>query len=107
MQALVANGAATEAEIARRNPDRLDDRGRELLYAWGYPYVLDRFVFHLTLTDPVPAPRQAAVETVLRRHFAAFLGHDLVIGSLALFVEPGPAQPFVLVSSYPFTKGAP
>ncbi len=98
---------ATEAEIARRRPERLDERERELLAAYGYPYVLDRFLFHLTLTDPVPAPRQRAVESVLRQQFHPVLGADLVIGSLALFVEPGPRQPFVLAASYPFRKEAP
>ena len=33
-------------------------------------------------------------------------GRDLVLGSLALFVEPEPDKPLLLVSSYPFTKGA-
>jgi Protein of unknown function (DUF1045) len=97
----------TPAEVARRRPERLDNRERQLLQAYGYPYVLDRFLFHLTLTDPVPAPQQDAVEPVLRRHLAAHLGRDLVIRSLAVFAEPGPAQPFELVSSHPFTKGAP
>ena len=46
---------ATEAEIARRNPAALTSRQRELLDAWGYPYVLDEFRFHLTLTDRIPA----------------------------------------------------
>lgn len=96
----------TEADIARRRPDRLGARERELLRAWGYPYVLDRFRFHLTLTDAVPAARQTTVEPVLHRHFAHLLGRDLVLGSLALFVEPEPGRPFLLVSSYPFTKGA-
>jgi putative phosphonate metabolism protein len=96
----------TEADIARRRPDRLGERERELLYQYGYPYVLDRFRFHMTLTDAVPLTQHAAVEPVLRRHFAHLLGRDLVIGSLALFVEPEPGKPLLLVSSYPFTKGA-
>ncbi|MCL2581729.1 MAG: DUF1045 domain-containing protein [Streptosporangiales bacterium] len=53
----------TAAETARRHPERLSERQRELLAAWGYPYVLNEFRFHLTLTDPVPrngGPRPSA-----------------------------------------------
>ena len=60
----------------------------------------------MTLTDPVPEPQQPEVDAALRHHFADLLGRDLVIGSLALFVEPEPDRPLLLVSSYPFTKGA-
>jgi hypothetical protein len=45
---------ATDAELARRAPASLTPRQRELLKTWGYPYVLDEFRFHLTLTDRIP-----------------------------------------------------
>ncbi|MFG1923055.1 DUF1045 domain-containing protein [Cryptosporangium sp. NPDC048952] len=96
---------ATDAEIARRRPERLDDQARALLLTYGYPHVLDRFLFHLTLTDAVPMERREHVQSVLTQHFAGVLGQDLVLSSLALFVEPDAGQPFQLVESYPF-KGA-
>ncbi|HEY8357834.1 MAG TPA: DUF1045 domain-containing protein [Ramlibacter sp.] len=46
----------TDAELARRHPHRLDPRGRELLAQYGYPHVLERFRFHMTLSDVVDAP---------------------------------------------------
>jgi hypothetical protein len=94
--------APSAADMARHRPERLDARERELLHRYGYPYVLDRFVLHFTLTDPVPPERQAGVKTALRNHFAALLGRDLVLDSVALFLEPGPGEPFVLTSSHPF-----
>lgn len=94
----------TEAEIAHRQPQRRDERERELLYTYGYPYVLDRFFFHLTLTDPIPPPRRDEVEAVLRNHFAPVLGRDLLIGAVALFVEPEPGKPLVCVREYPLNK---
>lgn len=41
----------TEADVARRNPDALTPHQRDLLMKWGYPYVMDEFRFHITLTD--------------------------------------------------------
>lgn len=53
----------TAAEIARRQPDRLSPRQRHLLDSLGYPYALEEFRFHLTLTgalDPATATRTEA-----------------------------------------------
>lgn len=92
---------ATEAETARRRPDRLPTRQRKLLERWGYPYVLDEFRFHLTLTDRVPHDRLDAVERTLRTWFADQLGRDLPVEALAVFVEPAPGEPFTLRSLHP------
>ncbi|HEY1699743.1 MAG TPA: DUF1045 domain-containing protein [Trebonia sp.] len=92
---------ATDAEIARRDPDRLTPRQRELLHAWGYHYVLDEFRFHLTLTDPVPVPRRPETERVLRDWFAASIGAALTVDALALFTEAEPGAPFRLQAVYP------
>lgn len=44
----------SEAELARRRKPHLTERQNDLLTEWGYPYVLDQFRFHMTLTDRVP-----------------------------------------------------
>ena len=38
------------AELTRRRAAGLSPRQEEMLQAWGYPYVLEEFHFHLTLT---------------------------------------------------------
>ncbi|CAM5763701.1 phosphonate metabolism protein [Labrys miyagiensis] len=43
----------TQAEVAKRNPARLSERQRAYLDAHGYPYVLEEFRFHMTLTGPI------------------------------------------------------
>jgi hypothetical protein len=91
---------ATEAEVARRRPESLTPRQRELLKAWGYPYVLDEFFFHLTLTDRIPPERQPAVERTLSSWFAACLGVSVPVNALALFTEAEPGAPFALHAVY-------
>lgn len=77
----------TEAEMARRNPDRLTPRQRALLDAWGYPYVLDEFRFHMTLTgalDPATldavtaqlAPRLTVVPRLFTLDAISLMGED-------------------------------
>ncbi len=75
----------TEAEIARRRPDRLTPRQRELLDRWGYPHVMEEFRFHLTLTDRLERPEP--IRAALDAHFAPVLPRPFVIGDLCLFGE--------------------
>ena len=91
----------TEAELARRDPASRTPRQRELLKAWGYPYVLDEFRFHLTVTDRIPAARQPAVERTLTDWFSASLGATVPVDALALFTEEDPGASFTLRSLHP------
>jgi putative phosphonate metabolism protein len=95
----------SEDEIARRRPERLSTRQREHLDAWGYPYVLDEFRFHMTLTGPVPEERRSAMGAVLAERFAAFVGRPLLVDAVGLFVEPSPPGDFVIDTVAPL--GAP
>lgn len=75
----------TEAEFARRRPDRLSPRQRELLDRWGYPHVMEEFRFHLTLTDRLDQP--GPVRQALEDHFAPVLPRPFLIEDLCLFGE--------------------
>jgi hypothetical protein len=75
----------TKAEIVRRRPDCLSRRQHEYLDRWGYPYVMDEFRFHLTLTDRLTDPGPAMV--ALQAHFAPVLPRPFMIEDLCLFGE--------------------
>ncbi|MGO1768851.1 MAG: DUF1045 domain-containing protein [Microbacterium sp.] len=92
----------TDADVARRRPDLLTPRQRELLETYGYPYVLDEFRFHMTLTDPIPDERGAAVDEAIRAHFGDLLGVDVPLTALAVCVEPEPGARFRTLSIHPF-----
>lgn len=44
----------TDAEMARRRKGGLSARQDALLQCWGYPYVMEEFHFHMTLTGSLP-----------------------------------------------------
>lgn len=46
---------ATASELERRRKAALSARQDALLTRWGYPYVMEEFRFHLTLTGRLPA----------------------------------------------------
>lgn len=89
----------TEAEVARRKPERLTARQRALLAQWGYPYVMEEFRFHLTLTDDLPAAQADAVMPVLAKWLAPALPQPFVIDDLCLFAEDAAGR-FHLVSRH-------
>ncbi len=45
-------------ELQRRRAANLTPRQEFLLMHWGYPYVLDEFRFHMTLTRRLPDEKQ-------------------------------------------------
>ncbi|MDU8913957.1 DUF1045 domain-containing protein [Aestuariicoccus sp. MJ-SS9] len=56
------------AELERRRKPGLTERQEALLRAWGYPYVLDQFRFHMTLSGKVPKARLEPVHEQIARH---------------------------------------
>lgn len=94
------------ADIRRRRPESLTPRQRELLDRWGYPFVLDEFRFHLSLTDPVPAGRAAEIDAALDEHFARVSGIDAPLTAIAISVESVPGAPFTTLSVHPFAARA-
>ena len=93
--------ALSEADIARRKPEQLDAAHRANLLRWGYPYVMEQFRFHMTLTGQVEPERQEAVAAALRQTFADHIGRPLSISGLAVFVEETRGAPFTVRSWLP------
>jgi putative phosphonate metabolism protein len=92
----------TEEDRARRMRARLTDRQLASLDRWGYPYVLDDFRFHMTLTGRVEACRRGVVLELLRHRFAALHQECAVaIDRLALVRQDTPAGRFRVLHHVP------
>ena len=75
----------TPEDRARRNPSRLTPRQRDYLDRWGYPYVMEEFRFHMTLTGRLDDTRREPILAMLRDRFAAIGLARLAIDAIALF----------------------
>ena len=89
-----------QAERNRRMLARLTPRQVELLNRHGYPYVLEEFRFHMTLTDRLPDDRRAPLLAEASGWFADCLAEPVLLDRLALFHEPAPGAPFARLGDY-------
>jgi putative phosphonate metabolism protein len=96
----------TDAEVARRRPERLTLAQRANLERWGYPYVFGEFRFHMTLTNALPDEERPRFIGALRVRFAPLLDAPLPVEGLALFREPEPGVPFAVRSLARFGSAA-
>ncbi|WP_027244756.1 DUF1045 domain-containing protein [Leisingera daeponensis] len=76
-----------QAELDRRRGAGLSPEQDKNLTLWGYPYVLEQFRFHITLTGKLPKPDLPAVEAALGERLIPLLPAPLVIRGIVLAGE--------------------
>lgn len=85
-------------ELARRRRSGLTARQDAYLETWGYPYVMEEFRFHLTLTGPVVDDgERAALIDYLSEATRPFTECPFTADELTLFVQSAPDQPFRII----------
>jgi putative phosphonate metabolism protein len=90
----------TDAEIARRRPERLTPRQRELLDQFGYPYVMEEFRFHLTLSGRLTDDQMTMLRPLALAHFDGLQPEPFVLEDLCLFGEAADGR-FHILNRYP------
>jgi hypothetical protein len=89
-----------DSELARRRQAPLTPEQDRLLLAWGYPWVLDAFQFHLSLTGSLTGalpPERAALMAAAQDRFETLA--TCHFGHIALFTEPHAGAHFELVDT--------
>lgn len=93
---------ADEAELARRRKAGLTPRQEALLARWGYPYVMDQWRFHMTLTGDLSATQIADLEPPLLARVRQLNAEALVVDAICVFEEPEPGTAFRLTRRFGF-----
>ena len=94
----------TEADRARRRSGRLTARQEALLETWGYPFVMDNFRFHMTLSGPLPGDMVAMWQEEAGRHLPP-LPAPFVLDRIALCGEREDGC-FEMIGCHVLTGGA-
>ncbi len=77
----------TNEEAAKRKPESLTPRQRELMAVFGYPYVFDEFRFHMTLSGDLPPEELARLQAAAGDWFMPHLPRPFAVDALCLYGE--------------------
>jgi putative phosphonate metabolism protein len=92
----------SEAELKKRLAAPLSDRQKRHLADWGYPYVLDTFRFHMTLTKRLEDMDRARWRAVLEPRLGEVLTEPVRFAAVWLFHQPQAGADFVAAKRFPF-----
>ncbi len=91
----IFRAAAGAAELAKRRAAGLSARQEAYLLAWGYPYVLEEFRLHFTLTGRIAdAAEREQIRAYLHAATADFTRQEFPVSDICLFVQREADQPF-------------
>lgn len=90
------------ADLARRRAANLTPQQDANLTRWGYPYVLDTFKFHITLTGKLAKSDIPRVQSTLEHHLTPLLPNPLLIPDIALTGQ-APDGRFHLIRRFPLS----
>jgi len=95
----------TEAELARRRTAALSPAHEAMLARWGYPYVFDQFVFHITLTGMLEEAAMCEAAACIEALDAPLRGRAMPVRAVSLYVQPDAGAPFLAARHYGFDGG--
>jgi len=88
-----------DKDLHRRGIASLDAREIELLKRYGYPYVMERFRLHFTLTGPIPeSDIKPVIQAVEGKVSVLNAQAPLVLDRLCLFKEAEAGEPFIRIA---------
>lgn len=95
--------ALSDRDLERRRKANLSSQQDTLLQRWGYPYVMEEFRFHMTLSKRMQdGPDRAAVIAALEPLVAEVTEHPAPIDAISLVRQETRDTPFVLVERFAF-----
>ncbi|MDE0172768.1 MAG: DUF1045 domain-containing protein [Defluviicoccus sp.] len=90
----------TAEESARRRPDGLTASERANLDRWGYPYVMEDYRFHLTLTGPLDEAGRARFGAAIARAALPAIAEPVEIADICLCGQKTPEAEFGVLGRF-------
>ncbi|CUI64370.1 DUF1045 domain-containing protein [Achromobacter aegrifaciens] len=92
----------TPEETARRQPQSLSPAQQSMLARWGYPYVFDTYVFHITLTGKLQGEALSQAQAEIAAFADPLRGQPMTVPGVSVYVQPAPGADFVAARHYGF-----
>jgi putative phosphonate metabolism protein len=93
----------SEQELAQRRRTGLTDAQEAMLVRFGYPYVLNTWFFHMTLTRRLSNEEHAIWRPAAERFFDAAVTVPRVVKDICLFTQNGVTKPFTIAKRVALT----
>lgn len=90
---------ATPEEVSQRRAAGLSARQEDMLRRWGYPYVMQDWFFHLTLTRRLAAFELSPAREAAERHFRPVMAMPRLVREICLFTQG--AGDFLIAERWP------
>jgi len=91
-------------ELARRRATRLSPLEDALLQQYGYPYVLEAYRFHITLTERLDPADARTLRPWLSDFLSGALREPVVVDTICLFMQESPGTAFRLTDRFPVSS---
>ena len=91
---------ATGRDRRRHAARGLTGRQERLLRRWGYPWVMEEFRFHMTLTDRLEDGPRARVAAALEARVAPLVARRWRVDAICLFRQACAGEPFDVVRRF-------
>ncbi|WP_193188802.1 DUF1045 domain-containing protein [Nisaea sediminum] len=93
----------SDAELEKRRAAGLSSQQELMLQRWGYPYVMNEFRFHMTLSKRIrdDEEREALLREILK-HGADALATPVRIDAVSVFHQENRSKPFLRLGHFPF-----
>lgn len=88
------------ARREKRMAAGLSERQVELLDKWGYPYVMEQFRMHMTLSDPLDEANGPAMLFGAKKWFKPVLERTHILDRICLYEEAEPGAPFARITDF-------
>lgn len=97
----------TADETERRRPDRLTESEKTNLERWGYPWVMEDFRFHLTLTGSLDDESRAKFGAGIARTVLPAIEEPVTIAEICLCGQQAPGADFDVLDRFALKGGNP
>ncbi len=94
--------APDAADLQRRRGVGLTPRQESLLARWGYPYVMEEYRFHMTLTGELPNSEAQSLSSWLTPGLDLLNQEPLPLDAICIFEQAAPGLPLMLTGRYGF-----
>lgn len=94
--------APDDADLQRRRAAGLTPRQETLLARWGYPYVMEEYRYHMTLTGELPKTEAESLSAWLLPRLDKLNEEPLPLDAISIFEQLAPGMPFMLTGRFGF-----